>query len=148
MKIIRTIADCFTTLYSPYWCRSTCNNMLERTNLFLPNDCWVFGNRCCLCTWFTVFPPQVLLPPNGQPPTYGLPPGQSFPAMMPPMGHALPGQPLPGSTVPSGFPGVFPPHTAAQQQQVRIVQMICSCTFFRWKIHFCLVRWEIKMYDL
>ncbi|KAL7390801.1 hypothetical protein ABVT39_028066 [Epinephelus coioides] len=60
---------------------------------------------------------QAPLPPNGQLQGYGLPPGQSFPVMMPPIGHAVPGQTLPGSTGPPGFPGVFPPHSAAQQQQ-------------------------------
>ncbi|KAG7515581.1 splicing factor, arginine serine-rich 15 [Solea senegalensis] len=60
---------------------------------------------------------QVPLPPNGQLQAYGLPPGQNFPGIMPPMGHVHPGQPLPGSTGPPGFPGVFPPHNAAQQQQ-------------------------------
>ncbi|AWO99754.1 putative splicing factor arginine/serine-rich 15 [Scophthalmus maximus] len=60
---------------------------------------------------------QQALPPNGQLQAYGLPPGQSFPVMMPHMGHALPGQPLPGSTGPPGFPVVFPHHNAAQQQQ-------------------------------
>lgn len=71
---------------------------------------------------------QVPLPPNGQPQAYGLPPGQTFPAMMPSMGHALPGQPLPGSTGPPGFPGVFPAHNAVQQKQVylRLVQRICK----------------------
>lgn len=63
---------------------------------------------------------QVPLPPNGQLQAYGLPPGQGFPVMMPPMGHALPGQPLPGSSGRPGFPGIFPPHNAAQQQQVPI----------------------------
>lgn len=61
---------------------------------------------------------QVPPPPNGQ--ACGLPPGQSFPVMMPPMGNALPGQPLPGSTGLPGFPGVYPPHSIAQQQQVEI----------------------------
>lgn len=61
---------------------------------------------------------QVHLPPNGQLQAFGLPPGQNFPVMIPPMGHALPGQPLPGSTGPPGFPVVYPPHNAAQQQQV------------------------------
>lgn len=65
---------------------------------------------------YLTYLPQVPLPPNGQLQAYGLPPGQSFPVMMPPMGHALPGQPLPGSTGPPGFPGVYPPHSAAQQQ--------------------------------
>ena len=74
----------------------------------------------CLC--------QVPLPPNGQLQAYGLPPGQTFPVMMPPMGHALPGQPLPGSAGPPGFPGVFPPHNATQQQQVdlRIIAGTCK----------------------
>lgn len=63
---------------------------------------------------------QVSLPPNGQPQTYGLPPGQSLVAMMPPVGHVLAGQPLPGTAMPPGFPGVFPPQNAAQQQQVDI----------------------------
>ncbi|XP_026227818.1 SR-related and CTD-associated factor 4 [Anabas testudineus] len=58
---------------------------------------------------------QVSLPPNGQP--CGLPPGQSFPVMLPPMGNALPGQPLPGSAGPPGFPVVYPPHNIGQQQQ-------------------------------
>lgn len=40
--------------------------------------------------------------------------------MMPPMGHVLPGQPLPGSAGPPGFPGVHPPHIATQQQQVHL----------------------------
>lgn len=71
---------------------------------------------------------QVPLPPNGQLQAYGLPPGQGFPVMMPPMGHALPGQPLPGSTGPPGFLGGYLPHNAAQQQQVnlKIVQSICK----------------------
>ncbi|XP_040038196.2 SR-related and CTD-associated factor 4 isoform X1 [Gasterosteus aculeatus] len=60
---------------------------------------------------------QVPLPPNGQLQAYGLQPGQSFPVMMPPLGHALPGQPLPSSTGPPGFPGLYPPPNAAQQQQ-------------------------------
>ncbi|KAM7398092.1 hypothetical protein PAMA_006119 [Pampus argenteus] len=60
---------------------------------------------------------QVPLPPNGQLQAYGLPPGQSFPVMIPPMGHALPGQPLPGSTGPPGFLGGYLSHNAAQQQQ-------------------------------
>ncbi|TNM84811.1 hypothetical protein fugu_008989 [Takifugu bimaculatus] len=58
---------------------------------------------------------QFPLHPNGQPQAFGLPPGQNFPAMMPPMGHALPGQLLPGSAGPPGFPGAFPPH---QQQEM------------------------------
>ncbi|KAM9847279.1 SR-related and CTD-associated factor 4 [Aulostomus maculatus] len=62
-------------------------------------------------------PQQVSLPPNGQLQAYGLPPGQGFPGVMPPMGHALPGQPLPGSTGPPAFLGGYPPHNAAQQQQ-------------------------------
>lgn len=61
---------------------------------------------------------QVALPPNGQLQVCGLPPGQSFPAGMPPMGHTLPGLPLSGSSGPPGFPGVYPPQNAAQQQQV------------------------------
>ncbi|XP_040907111.1 SR-related and CTD-associated factor 4 isoform X3 [Toxotes jaculatrix] len=71
---------------------------------------------------------QVPLPPNGQLQAYGLQPGQSFPVVMPPMGHALPGQPLPGSTGPPGFPGVYPPHSAAQQQQDLSVDMDRSST--------------------
>lgn len=63
---------------------------------------------------------QVPLPPNGQLQACGLPPGQSFPVMMPPMGNSVPGQPLPGSTGPQGFPGVYPPHNIAQQQQVEL----------------------------
>lgn len=60
---------------------------------------------------------QIPLPPNGQLQAYGLPTVQGFPGMVPPMGHPQPGQPLPGSTGPPGFQGVFPPLTAAQQQQ-------------------------------
>ncbi|XP_031728585.1 SR-related and CTD-associated factor 4 isoform X1 [Anarrhichthys ocellatus] len=66
---------------------------------------------------------QVPLPPNGQLQTFGLQPGQSFPVMMPPLGHALPGQPPPGSTGPPGFPGLYPPHNAAQQQQDLSIDM-------------------------
>lgn len=40
--------------------------------------------------------------------------------MMPPMGNTLPGQLLPGSAGPPGFPGVYPPHNTAQQQQVDV----------------------------
>lgn len=58
---------------------------------------------------------QVSLPPNGQPQIYGLPPGQSL-AMIPPVGHILPGQPLPGTAGLPGFPGVCPPQNAAQHQ--------------------------------
>uniref|UniRef100_A0A8C2ZIX0 SR-related CTD associated factor 4 n=1 Tax=Cyclopterus lumpus TaxID=8103 RepID=A0A8C2ZIX0_CYCLU len=71
---------------------------------------------------------QVPLPPNGQLQAYGLQPGQSFPVMMPPLGHALPGQPLPGSTGPPGFPGLYPPHNAAQQQQDLSIDMDHSST--------------------
>ncbi|XP_055370647.1 SR-related and CTD-associated factor 4 isoform X2 [Betta splendens] len=60
---------------------------------------------------------QVPLPPNGQLQTCGLPPGHSYPMMMPPMGNALPGQSLPGTAGPPGFPGVYPPLGIAQQQQ-------------------------------
>ena len=59
---------------------------------------------------------QVPLPPNGQLQAYGLPPAQSFPGMVPHMGHALPGQSPPGSAGPPGFPGGYPPHNAAHQQ--------------------------------
>ncbi|XP_078121801.1 SR-related and CTD-associated factor 4 [Sander vitreus] len=71
---------------------------------------------------------QVPLPPNGQLQAYGLPAGQSFPVMMPPVGHALPGQALPGSTGPPGFSGVYPPHNAAQQQQDLSMDMDRSAT--------------------
>lgn len=78
---------------------------------------------------------QVHLPPNGQLQAYSLPPGQNFPVMIPPVGHALPGQPLPASTGPPGFPGVFPPHNAAQQQQVDVMmrQNIFMLFFIGWK---------------
>ncbi|XP_067347830.1 SR-related and CTD-associated factor 4 isoform X2 [Channa argus] len=66
---------------------------------------------------------QVPLPPNGQHQTCGLPPGQSFPVMMPPMGNALQGQGLPVSAGPPGFPGVYPPHNTTQQQQDMSVDM-------------------------
>lgn len=66
---------------------------------------------------------QVPLPSNGQIQAFGLPPVQGFPVMMPPVGHALPGQPLPGSTGPPGFMGGFVPHNAAQQQQVNLTLM-------------------------
>uniref|UniRef100_H3CX52 SR-related CTD associated factor 4 n=1 Tax=Tetraodon nigroviridis TaxID=99883 RepID=H3CX52_TETNG len=66
---------------------------------------------------------QFPLHPNGQPQAFGLPPSQNFPAMMPQMGHALPGQLLPGSTGPPGFPGMFPPHNASQQQRVSELSM-------------------------
>ncbi|CAN9501871.1 unnamed protein product [Ophioblennius macclurei] len=66
---------------------------------------------------------QVPLAPNGQLQVCGLPPGQAFPVTMPPMGHVLPGQPLPGSTGLPGFPGVFPLHSSAQQQQDMSVDM-------------------------
>lgn len=62
--------------------------------------------------------PQVPLPPNGQLQIHGLPPGQSFPAVMPPMGHMLSGMSLSGSSRPPGFPGVYHHQNAAQQQQV------------------------------
>nr|XP_012774376.2 splicing factor, arginine/serine-rich 15 [Maylandia zebra] len=60
---------------------------------------------------------QVPLPPNGQLQVHGLPPGQSFPAVMPPMGHMLSGMSLSGSSGPPGFPGVYHHQNAAQQQQ-------------------------------
>lgn len=65
--------------------------------------------------FFSLSDSQVSLPPNGQPQIYGLPPGQGL-AMMPPVGHILPGQPLPGTAGLPGFPGVRPPQNAAQQQ--------------------------------
>ncbi|KAK5858549.1 hypothetical protein PBY51_002682 [Eleginops maclovinus] len=61
---------------------------------------------------------QVPLPPNGQHQAYGLPPGHNFPGLMPHMGHALPGQSPPGSAGPPGFPGGYPPHNAAHQQDL------------------------------
>lgn len=64
---------------------------------------------------FSLSDSQISLPPNGQPQLYGLPPGQSL-AMIPPVGHILPGQPLPGTAGLPGFPGGFPPQNAAQQQ--------------------------------
>ncbi|KAM4726983.1 SR-related and CTD-associated factor 4 isoform 2-T2 [Anableps anableps] len=60
---------------------------------------------------------QVPVPPNGQLQAGVVLPGQSFPVAMPTMGHSLPGHPLPGSTGHPGFPGVYPPQNAAQQQQ-------------------------------
>lgn len=77
------------------------------------------AGRCLQCA-LTVFilplsDSQISLPPNGQPQLYGLPPGQSL-AMIPPVGHILPGQPLPGTAGLPGFPGVFPPQNSAQQQ--------------------------------
>ncbi|XP_054482084.1 SR-related and CTD-associated factor 4 isoform X2 [Anoplopoma fimbria] len=71
---------------------------------------------------------QVPLPPNGQLQAYGLPPVQNFPVMMPPLGHALPGQPLPGSIGPPGFPGLYPPQNIAQQQQDLSIDMDHSST--------------------
>lgn len=65
---------------------------------------------------FCIF--QVSLPPNGQLHACGVLPGQIFPIGMPPMGSGPPGQPLPGSTGPPGFLGVYPPQNAPQQQQV------------------------------
>lgn len=79
------------------------------------------------------YSPQVHLPPNGQPQAYGLAPGQGFPAMVPPVGHTQPGQPIPGPTGPSGFPGLYPPHGAAQQQQVNLRLKHNSCPLNREK---------------
>lgn len=45
---------------------------------------------------------------------------------MPQMSHVLPGQLLPGSTGPPGFPGVFPPLNASQQQQVIVGLLVKS----------------------
>ncbi|KAK5887440.1 hypothetical protein CesoFtcFv8_016043 [Champsocephalus esox] len=61
---------------------------------------------------------QVPLPPNGQLQAYGLQSAQSFPGMVPHMGHALPGQSPPGSAGPPGFPGGYPPHNAAHKPEV------------------------------
>lgn len=82
------------------------------------------------------YPSQVLLPPNGQLQAYGLPPGQGFPGMMPPIGHALPGQPLPGSTGHSGFPGGFPTHHTAQQQQQQVP--LKSLSSQKWNVYLVL----------
>ncbi|XP_035391565.1 SR-related and CTD-associated factor 4 isoform X3 [Electrophorus electricus] len=45
---------------------------------------------------------QQVLPPNGQVPGFGRMPLQPYPGMMPPMGQ-------PPTTVPTGFPGAYPP---------------------------------------
>lgn len=88
------------------------------------------------------YSPQVHLPPNGQPQAYGLAPGQGFPAMVPPVGHTQPGQPIPGPTGPSGFPGLYPPHGAAQQQQVNLRLKHNSCPLNREKKRLWIILWE------
>nr|XP_015817144.2 SR-related and CTD-associated factor 4 [Nothobranchius furzeri] len=60
---------------------------------------------------------QAPLPPNGQLQAHGLLPGHGFPVGLPPMGHAPSGQPLPGSSGPTCFPGLNAPQNAAQPQQ-------------------------------
>lgn len=59
------------------------------------------------------------MPLNGQPQSFGLPPGQIFPlgGMIPPVGHPQMGQPPPGSTGPMGFQGIYPSQSTVPQQQ-------------------------------
>lgn len=61
---------------------------------------------------------QGALPLNGQPQSFGLPPGQVFPlgGMIPPVGHPQMGQP-PGSTGPLIFQGIYSAQNAPLQQQ-------------------------------
>uniref|UniRef100_A0A087YGT8 SR-related CTD associated factor 4 n=1 Tax=Poecilia formosa TaxID=48698 RepID=A0A087YGT8_POEFO len=66
---------------------------------------------------------QVSVPPNGQLQAGVVLPGQGYPVTMPTMGHALPGHHIPGSTGLPGFPGIYPPQNAAQQQQDSSVDM-------------------------
>ncbi|XP_008425450.1 splicing factor, arginine/serine-rich 15 isoform X1 [Poecilia reticulata] len=66
---------------------------------------------------------QVSVPPNGQLQGGVVLPGQGYPVAMPSMGHALPGHHIPGSTGLPGFPGIYPPQNAAQQQQDSSVDM-------------------------
>uniref|UniRef100_A0A3B3TK92 SR-related CTD-associated factor 4a n=2 Tax=Poecilia latipinna TaxID=48699 RepID=A0A3B3TK92_9TELE len=66
---------------------------------------------------------QVSVPPNGQLQAGVVLPGQGYPVTMPTMGHTLPGHHIPGSTGLPGFPGIYPPQNAAQQQQDSSVDM-------------------------
>ncbi|KAJ0061559.1 hypothetical protein NL108_005701 [Boleophthalmus pectinirostris] len=62
---------------------------------------------------------QGSVPLNGQPQAFGLPPGQVFPlgGMIPPPGLPQMGQPPLGASGPTGFQGVYPPHSVLPQQQ-------------------------------
>ncbi|XP_043996907.1 SR-related and CTD-associated factor 4 isoform X2 [Gambusia affinis] len=66
---------------------------------------------------------QVSVPPNGQLQAGVVLPGQGYPVTMPTMGHSLPGHHIPGSAGLPGFPGIYPPQNAAQQQQDSSVDM-------------------------